>query len=193
MQAVQNAQLLIRRHRLTVEDYHKMGEAGILCEDDRVELIEGELIDIPPIGSIHAGKVIRLISSLNTALSGRAIISPQNPIHLGERSEPQPDVAVLRFRKDFYENAHPQPEDVLLLIEISDTTVSYDREMKIPLYGRSGIPEVWLIDLQQQRVEVYLQPSADGYRQMIRPGRDERIALSLLPDVSIAVADLWAQ
>jgi Uma2 family endonuclease len=126
-------------------------------------------------------------------LSGRAIISPQNPIHLGERSEPQPDVAVLRFRKDFYENAHPQPEDVLLLIEISDTTVSYDREMKIPLYGRSGIPEVWLIDLQQQRVEVYLQPSADGYRQMIRPGRDERIALSLLPDVSIAVADLWAQ
>jgi Uma2 family endonuclease len=168
-----------------------MGEAGILCEDDRVELIEGELVDMPPIGSLHAGKVMRLVSCLTNALSNRAIVSPQNPVRLGEHSEPQPDLAVLRFRDDFYENSHPQPEDVLLLIEVADATIRYDREVKIPVYARYGIPEVWLIDLQAECVEVYLQPRSDGYRHIFRPAKDERLTLSLLPDVSLAIADLW--
>jgi Uma2 family endonuclease len=183
-------QIAARRHLLTVEDYHKMGEAGILCEDDRVELIDGELIEMAPIGSDHAGKTIRLSTLLSSALAGRALISQQNPVHLGAYSEPQPDITVLRYRDDFYEKSHPRPEDVLLLTEIADTTIRYDRDVKIPLYARHGIPEVWLIDLQQERVEIYRQPSSDGYRQILRPAKTERIALALLPDVSLLIADL---
>ena len=189
---MQAEQLVVRHHLLTVEDYHRMGEAGILCEDDRVELIEGELIDMAPIGSSHAGKVIRISTLLGATLAGRALISLQNPLRLNERSEPQPDITVLRLRDDFYEKSHPQPEDVLLLIEVADTTVRYDREIKIPLYARHGIPEVWLIDLRQERVEIYLQPSSDGYRQLLRPTKNERISPSLLSDVSLLVADLWS-
>jgi Uma2 family endonuclease len=96
------------------------------------------------------------------------------------------------MRSDFYRTSHPQPEDVLLVIEVADTTVRYDREVKIPIYARYGIPEVWLIDLQAESVEVYLQPSSDGYRHVFRPAKDERLALSLLPDVSLAIADLWS-
>jgi Uma2 family endonuclease len=189
---MQAAQTDIQRHLLTVDDYHKMGEAGILCEDDRVELIEGELIDMAPIGSDHAGKVIQLNALLGVLLAGRALLSPQNPIRLGEYSEPQPDMTILRLRDDFYRTAHPRPEDVLLVIEVADTTVLYDRNVKIPLYARHSIPEVWLIDLQKKQVEIYRQPSSDGYRQILRPAKDERIALSLLPDVSLLIADLWS-
>lgn len=189
---MQTLETSVRPHLFSVDEYHKMGEAGILCEEARVELIEGELIDMPPIGSLHAGKVMRLVSFLTTALSRRAIVSPQNPVRLGERSEPQPDLTVLRWRDDFYEKSHPRPEDILLLIEVADTTVRYDREVKIPIYARYGIPEVWLLDLQAACVEVYLQPSSDGYRHVFRPAKDERLVLSLLPDVSIAIADLWS-
>jgi Uma2 family endonuclease len=192
MQVVYDAQPLMHRHRLTVEDYHKMGEAGILGEDDRVELIEGELIDMPPIGSDHAGMVILLTTLLNTGLSGRALLSTQNPVQLGKRSEPQPDIVILRPRSDFYRKSHPQPKDILLLIEVADTTARYDREVKIPLYGRSGIPEVWLVNIPERCVEVYLQPNRNGYRQMLRLAQDERLGLSQLPDVSLAVADLWS-
>lgn len=188
---MQSAQTVARHHLLTVDDYHKMGEAGILGEDDRVELIDGELIDMAPIGSNHAGIVMRLITLLGAAVAGRAIISPQNPVRLGEHSEPQPDIAILRYRNDFYRASHPQPEDVLLLIEVADTTIHYDRDAKLPLYARHNIPEVWLIDLQQERVEISRQPSSDGYRQILRPANDERIALSLLPDISLLIADLW--
>lgn len=189
---MQSATTAARSHLFTVDEYHKMGESGILTEDDRVELIEGELVDMPPIGSDHAGIVILLTAMLTVPLSGRALLSTQNPVRLGKRSEPQPDIAILRPRKDFYRNSHPQPKDVLLLIEVADTTVRYDREVKIPLYGRASVPEVWLIDIRERRAEVHLQPSRDGYRQVLRPANKERLALSLLPDVSIAIADLWS-
>ncbi len=187
---MQTEQAIVRHHLLTVDDYHRMGEAGILGEDDRVELIDGKLIEMAPIGSNHASEVMRLNMLLSAAVAGHAIVSPQNPVRMGAHSEPQPDITVLRFRDDFYRASHPQPEDVLLLIEIADTTIRYDREIKIPLYARHGIPEVWLIDLQLERVEIYLQPSSDGYRQILRPAKNERIALSLLPDVSVLIADL---
>ena len=190
---MQSAQAVVRHRLLTVDDYHKMGEVGILCEDDRVELIDGELIEMAPIGSDHSGTVIQLTASVSAALAGRAFLSTQNPVRLGTYSEPQPDIAILRCRDDFYRRAHPQPEDVLLLIEVADTTVHYDREVKIPLYARHGIPEVWLIDLQQERVEIYLKPSSNGYLQILRPAKDERITPSLLPGVSILIADLWPQ
>ena len=190
-QANDDAASPIQRHLFTHDEYHKMGKAGIFHQDERVELIEGILIDMAPIGSDHAGQVIQLNTVLNTAFSGRVLVSQQNPIRLGEHSEPQPDVAILRLREDFYRTSHPQPQDILLLIEVSDTTARYDREIKIPLYARHDIPEVWLIDLQHKQLEIYRQPSADGYRQILRPAKDERIALALLADVSVAISDLW--
>ena len=180
------------RHLLSAHDFHRMGEAGILGADERIELIEGELIDMVPIGSLHAGTVMRLNQLLIRVLAGRAMLSPQNPIALAERSEPQPDITVLRNRADFYSTSHPVPQDVLLLIEVADSTLSYDRDVKIPLYARYGIPEVWLVDLNARRVEVCRRPAEAGYRERFRPENAESVALSLLPEVSIALADLWS-
>ena len=183
----------VRPHRFTVDEYHKMGESGIFYEDDRVELIEGEIIDMAPIGSPHASTVARLVSLFSAALAEKVVIFPQNPVRLGKRSEPQPDIALLRPRSDFYQGAHPTPKDVLLLIEVSDTTLRYDRDRKIPLYARHRIPEVWLIDLQGERVEIYRQPSPEGYRQILRPARSEKLTPVLLPQIAIPVGKLLPQ
>lgn len=179
------------RHLLTVHDFHKMGEAGILGEDDRIELIDGELIDMAPIGSLHASIVMRLTSLFAQAMAERAILSPQNPIRLADWSEPQPDIAVLRYRSDFYRDSHPVAEDVLLLVEVADTTLRYDRNIKIPLYARHGVPEVWLVDPNARSLEVHRQPVEEGYRELLRPHDTETVALSELSDISIAVADIW--
>ena len=179
------------QHLLTVGDFYKMGEAGILGPDDRVELIEGALIDMAPIGSPHAGMVTRLNNLFVQALAGRAVLSPQNPVRLGEYSEPQPDLSVLRAREDFYADAHPGPADVLLLIEVADTSVRFDRETKVPLYARHGVPEVWLIDLNARRVEVYRAPTGGAYRERLFPENTETLAPSLLPDVEVALGALW--
>lgn len=158
----------VSRHRLKVEDFHKMGSAGILTEDDRVELIEGDLIDMAPIGSEHAGVVYLLTQSITLAAGHAAIVGAQNPLIVGEYSEPQPDILVLRPREDYYRKSHPRPEDVLLLIEVADSTVRFDRKIKIPLYARHEVPEVWLVDLPRRGVEVYRlpQPDAGRYRQV---------------------------
>jgi len=120
------------RHRFTVEEYHRMGQAGILSEDDRVELIEGEIVEMAPVGSRHAACVKRLNALLSRRAGGRALVSVQDPIRLGEHSEPQPDLALLKPREDFYAAAHPGPEDVLLVIEVAETSLEYDREVKLP-------------------------------------------------------------
>jgi Uma2 family endonuclease len=130
----------VQRRLFTVEEYHRMAEAGILSEDDRVELIEGELVTMSPIGSRHAACVARL-TALLFPVGGRGILWVQNPIRLGARSEPQPDVALLRYRPDFYASAHPGPEDVLLVVEVAETSADADRSLKIPLYARYGIPK----------------------------------------------------
>ena len=180
----------IAYHHLTVDDYHKLGEAGILHEDDRVELVEGMLIDMAPIGAGHAGQVNRLVNRLAPAVSGRAIIAPRNPLRLDEFSEPRPDILLLGYRDDFYATAHPRPSDVLLLIEVADTSRAYDRDTKIPLYARHAIPEVWLIDVHDRRMETFLEPAADGYRRILRPAATDRISPVLFLDVSVDVADL---
>lgn len=177
------------RHRLTVEDYHRMGEAGILTEDDRVELIEGELIEMPPIGSRHAYTVDRLNRILVKQVSNERLVRVQNPILMGKYAEPEPDIAIVRNRH--YAEAHPGPEDVLLLIEVADTTLVYDREVKVPLYARHGVPEVWLVDLGSERVEIYLEPTAQGYRQILRPQNAETTVPSQVPEVALRIADLW--
>ena len=180
----------ITYHHLTVADYHRLGEAGILHEDDRVELVEGMLIDMAPIGAGHAGQVNRLVNRLAPAVSGRAIVAAQNPLRLDDLSEPQPDILLLRYRDDFYATAHPRPADVLLLVEVADTSRAYDRDTKIPLYAHHAIPEVWLIDVHDRRMETFREPAADGYRRIRRPAGADRISPVLFPDVSIDVADL---
>ena len=148
----------LKRHRLSVEDYHKMGQAGILSDADRVELIGGELVDMAPIGSEHAGIVYLLNRLLTEMLGEKAIIGAQNPIVLGNHSEPQPDILVLHPREDFYRNSHPTSGDVFLLIEVTDTTTNQDRKLKLPLYAQHNVPEVWLIDIPNRSVELYRKP-----------------------------------
>ena len=180
----------ILKRLFTVEEYHRMAQAKILGEDDRVELIEGEIINMTPIGSRHAGTVNRINHLFSRHLRGRAMISVQNPIRLGEHSEPQPDISLLKPKDDFYASSHPGPEDVLLLVEVSETSAEYDREVKLPLYARFGIPEVWLVDLEGKAIEVYRDPSSEGYREVQTLGYNALLSPNLLPDLEIPVRDI---
>ena len=171
------------RRRFTVEEYHRMVDAGILQEDDRVELLEGEVVEMAPIGSRHSGCVNRLTRLLSERSGGRAIVSVQNPIHLAEHSEPQPDVALLIPRPDFYRDSHPEPGDILLLIEVSETSESYDRAVKVPMYARYGVREVWLVDLIEDVVVVHRQPGPDGYLDTRVVRRGEPLSTDALADL----------
>jgi Uma2 family endonuclease len=175
----------VTRRRFTVHDYHRMGEAGILHEDDRVELIEGEIVEMAAIGTRHFACVNGLTRLLVRGVGDAAIVSVQNPVRLDEHTEPQPDLAVLQTRD--YRESLPRPEDVLLLIEVSDTTLSYDRNVKLPLYARAGIPEVWIVDLAGETVERYTGPSGDSYRHVERARRGEEIRSAALPEPAFRV------
>lgn len=160
-------QALLQRHRLSVEDYHCMGDAGIFNENDRVELIEGEIIDMAPIGSNHAGTVKLLSNIMKIEVGTQAIVSTQDPVALDSFSEPEPDIALLKPRNDFYRTAHPGPEDVLLIIEVADSSLRYDHKVKIPLYARHAIFEVWLVDLENGRLLLHQNPQAGQYQKVI--------------------------
>ncbi len=177
----------LRTRRFTVEDYHRMGEAGILTDDDRVELIEGEILEMSPIGSRHARCVDLLTALLVPAVQGRAIVRVQGPVRIPPRSEPQPDLALLRWRDDFYPEP-VGPGDVLLIIEVADSSVGEDRRRKIPLYAAAGISEVWLVDLSAGRIDVHQEPGPVGYDLLRTIGPGERVAPQALPDVSIDAA-----
>jgi Uma2 family endonuclease len=185
------ANLEISRRLLSTDEYHRMGEAAILAPDDRVELLEGELIQMAPIGIAHAGKVNRIASLFWQSVGSQAIVSVQNPIALPPRSEPQPDIMLLKPRSDFYEGQRPSASDILLIVEVSDTTLVYDQDVKMPLYARHGIAEAWLIDQKAQTVSIFLDPAETGYRRVLTPAREARVTLSLLPHISISLADLW--
>lgn len=180
-----------RRHPITVKAYQHMGAVDIFAPDERMELIEGEIIDMAPIGSLHASIVTKLIDILTGKFRGRAIIAAQNPIALGDYSAPQPDLAVLYPSDDYYAEAHPGPQNIFLLIEVADTTATYDREVKIPLYARFGIQEIWLLDLQQKRLEVYHGPEESGYRH-VDYYRSGSVSPRSFPDVSIDLERLLA-
>ncbi len=141
-----------RRHRITVDEYHRMAEVGLLAPDARVELIDGEIIDMAPIGSEHASVVDQLTRLLVRAVGDDAILRVQGSVRLGRRSEPGPDLVLLRPRPDFYRNQFATGNDTLLVIEVSDTTLRYEREIKIPLYARHGVPEAWIVDLRNDRL-----------------------------------------
>ncbi|MCS7207332.1 MAG: Uma2 family endonuclease [Dehalococcoidia bacterium] len=175
------------RRLFTVEEYHRMAETGILGEDDRVELLEGEIRTMAPIGIRHASTVLRLIRILSEKVGPHAFVNAQNPVRLGPYSEPQPDITLLVPRPDYYASAHPGPQDVLLLIEVADTSADYERQVKVPLYARAGVREVWLVDLAAGCVEVYREPAGQGYGRVERVGRGERLTPLALPGLEVPV------
>ena len=179
------------RRNLSVDEFHRMGEAGILGEDDRIELIDGEMIEKAPFGPLHAAQVNILSSLLVRTVGERAIVSIQNPIALLPQNEPQPDIALLRQRADRYRSSLPSAADVLIIVEVADTTLRYDRDIKIPLYARHGIPEVWIVDLQGESVLVYRQPGPDGYGEVSTAPREGTLSPHALPDVALDLAELW--
>jgi Uma2 family endonuclease len=175
--------------RFTVEEYHRMAEAGILTEDDRVELVRGEVVEMEPIGSRHAACVSRL-NALFSPLHGQCVVAVQNPVRLDEQSEPEPDVALLRPDPDFYARRHPGPEDVLLAVEVAETSAEYDREVKLPLYAAAGVPEAWLVDLAADRILRARDPSADGYRRERTLRRSDTIMADAFPGMEIPVGEI---
>lgn len=181
-----------RKHRLSVGDFHRMGEVGILDPNVRCELIDGEIIDMAPIGSLHAGTVRMLSRLLGRSVGNLAVIAIQDPVVLDEHSEPEPDIALLKPRADFYKSAHPRAEDVLLIVEVADTSLRFDRETKVPLYARNGISEVWLVDLQSLRVEVFQEPRPEGYAKSRIHELTTPLAPAALPECTIDVSDLFA-
>src|SRR5262245_28806885 len=156
----------IQRWQFTVADYARMRETGILSEDDRVELIDGEVRPMSPIGPLHAAIVNRLNRLISQQLGATAIVSIQNPIQLNDYSEPQPDLAVLHPHDDFYAHAHPHATDTYLVVEVADTSIDYDREEKLPRYAEAGIPEVWLIVVDSHTIEQHTQPRNGRYHTM---------------------------
>ena len=168
------AAVAIPRHRFTVDDFARLGEAGIFTEHDRVELIDGEIRDMTPIGQPHAWIVNRLTRRLVMRLADRAYVSVQNPLRLDGHSEPLPDLVVARGGEDDYADRHPEAGDVLLVIEVADSSLRYDRAEKMPRYARSGIPEAWLVDVTDRAVTVYAAPGSGGYAsgQVFRQGAE---------------------
>ena len=154
---------LPQRHRITVEHFYRMAEVGLFAEDERVELIEGEIIDLPPMGHRHAGVVDYLAKWLMSALGARAIVRSQLPLRLGDASEPLPDIVVAQPRDDLYFDAHPTAADVALVVEVSSTTLRFDRNVKVPMYARHGVPEVWVLDAGGQQIHRYRSPQRDQY------------------------------
>jgi hypothetical protein len=154
---------LLTRHRLTVDRYHRMVESGILGPDDRVELVSGEVLDMSPIGSLHAAIVRALSRWMAASVGDRAIVSVQNPVLLDDASEPQPDIAILLPCVDCYAAAHPGPGDVLLVVEVAETSLAYDLGVKVPLYARHGIAEVWVIDAATRTTHRFRRPTPAGY------------------------------
>lgn len=178
------------RRRFDVSDYYRMADAGILRENDRVELIEGEIIEMSPIGSRHAARVKRAAKVLGRYVGEAAIVSIQDPVRLDNHSEPLPDIALLKPRSDLYETEHPGPADILLILEISDTSSAFDRQVKAPMYARTGITELWLELISEECIEIYTDPVDGIYRQVRLARRDESLIPQSFPQVTIPVAEL---
>jgi Uma2 family endonuclease len=184
------AKVPLSRRRFTVEEYRRMAHAGILTEADRVELIDGEIIQATSIGRRHAACLAQVTRRLTEVLGDRALVWPQNPVRLPRDTEPQPDVTILRPPADDYIRRPPAAEHVLWLVEVADVSYRYDRYVKLPLYARAGIPEAWIIDLTHEVVEVHRHPSSRGYRSTHTAERGGTLKPEAFADITLAVADL---
>lgn len=177
-------------HSFDLNTYHFLIEKGLLGEDERKELIEGRIIEMSPIGTKHASVVKKLLRLLIPKLQNMAVVSAQDPISLTNTSEPEPDIVIAKYREDFYAAHHPTPEDILLIIEVADTSLDYDREVKIPLYAKSMISEVWLINLIDNNIEIYKEPLDEKYHIMTRYYPEAVINPLLFPDLKISLAEI---
>jgi hypothetical protein len=180
-----------KRRRFTIEEYHRMGEAGILRDDERIELIEGEILEMSPIGRVHAGTVDRIMDVFFRRLGDRAGIRVGGPILFVDLvSEPQPDVTLLIRRPDFYTGGHPEPGDILLVVEVMDSSVAYDHRIKLPLYARAGVREVWLVNVNTRRIEGYRRPSPAGYAESRVVEGDDQLSIQAFPEITFTVREL---
>jgi|ERR1051325_8962871 Uma2 family endonuclease len=180
----------LAKRAFTVSEYNRMAEVGILKQTDRVELIDGEIIQMSPIGSRHAACINRLNTILHQEAKENFIISVQNPLIVDDYCEPEPDLALLRLRPDFYEHGHPQSGDVLLVIEVADSTVDFDRTVKIPIYARNGIPLTLLVNLPSEVVELHADPAGPRYRLVKNFARGQSVSLPTKPEITFRVNDI---
>ncbi|WP_254923641.1 Uma2 family endonuclease [Pseudanabaena sp. SR411] len=178
-------------HKFTVQQYELIVEAGIFAESDRLELINGEIRVMSPIVRKHAVCVAKATKNFERKLGDRTIIWTQNPILLSNYLQPQPDLAILKWRDDFYAEALPTPDDILLIIEVADSTIAYDRDVKSPLYAANRIPEMWLFDVNKKVVEGYSQPSASGYKRMQRYEQNDTLAMIALPNIVFSWEEIF--
>ena len=176
--------------KFTVAEYYRMAEGGILSPEERVQLIEGEIIVMPPIGPGHSGKLLRSSHLFHGLAAGRFLVQTQNPLPLDDGSEPEPDVMLLRPRADYYDTAHPTPADAFLVIEVSDSTLEYDRRHKAHIYGRAGVAQTLVLNLPEDCIENFTEPGPQGYGRHTIHRRGDKIRLVALPDLELAVEDL---
>ena len=181
----------VRRHRFTVGEFAKMGEAGIFTAEDRVELIDGEIQEMAPISPLHAGTVNRLNVTLIELLGRSVIVRVQNPLQLDLHNEPQPDITILASRDDYYMGGHPKPGDTLLVVEVADSSLAYDIHEKAPRYARSMVPEVWVVDLEAEVVRVFTQPGPSGYAKERVAARGEAIEATGVEGLRIDVDEVF--
>jgi Uma2 family endonuclease len=177
-------------HRFTADEYHRMAELGFLAPDARVELIEGQIHDMSPIGPNHSAVVMQLTEIFSEHRKKRWIVSVQNSVRLDLHSEPEPDLVLLKRAQDFYRSHLPAPDDVLLLVEVADSSLDFDRRKKLPIYARAGISEVWIVDLQDSVIEVYREPHFTGYEQKKVCRAGEKASPAAFPDVQVDVSEL---
>jgi Uma2 family endonuclease len=178
------------KHRFNVNEYYRMGETGVLPPDARVELLDGEIIDMSPIGPFHSGVTKYLIKVFSNAAKERWVLAVADPVRLDDYSEPQPDIMLVKLNSDFYRNKHPEPSDVYLLIEVADSSLERDLLEKLPKYARAGIPEVWIINLNDETIEIYRQPNFTAYGSKAVLSAGDFAKPEAFPDVSIDVKDL---
>ena len=179
------------RKKFTITEFEQMAETGIIKDEDRIELIEGELIEMGKIGKRHAACVDRLNDLFRDKFGKRVLVRSQNPIQLSDYSQPQPDLAILTRKSDYYETAHPTPDDIFLLVEVADTTIKFDQEIKIPLYAKHNILEVWLVNLNQEIVEVYYQSNINSYTTKKIFTKKQIISPISFPEIKINVSEIF--
>lgn len=180
-----------QRVQFSVDDLYRMAETGILAADERVELLDGEILRMTPMGSRHAAVVDRLLNLLAPRLAGRAIVRCQSPVRLSDLSEPEPDLALLRPRDDFYADSHPTGKDILLLIEVADSSVGFDQSVKAPLFAAAGVPELWIADVSEERLLVHRSPSGPTYDHQKQLRSGDAISPLAFGDLSLPVADIF--
>jgi Uma2 family endonuclease len=179
-----------KKHLTNLDEWRRLGEANIFPPESRVELIEGEIFEMSPVGTNHAGHVVQLINFFVPKVIGKALVNAQNPLQLGDLSEPEPDFMLLKSNPDFYSTRHPNASDVLLLIEVADSSLSFDQTQKLRLYALHNVPEYWLLNLNDNCLEVYRDPFGETYAEKTTLRVGNTVTLSQLPEITVNVVDI---